>query len=74
MAAISQTTFSDAFSRMKNLCILIRISLKFVLRGPIDNNWSLVQVMTWRKIGDKPLSEPILTQFTDVYAALGEMS
>ena len=23
--------------------------------------------MTWRRIGDKPLSEPLLTQFTDAY-------
>ena len=34
MAAISRTIVSDAFSKMKNLCI----SLKFVPKGPIDNN------------------------------------
>ena len=27
--------------------------------------------MAWRRIGDKPLSEPMLTQFTDTYVALG---
>ena len=27
--------------------------------------------MAWRQIGDKPLSEPMMTQFTDIYAALG---
>ena len=27
--------------------------------------------MAWWRIGDKPLSEPMLTQFTDIYAALG---
>ena len=27
--------------------------------------------MAWRRIGDKPLSELKLTQFTDTYAALG---
>ena len=47
--------------------ILIQISLKFVPRGPIDYNWALVQVMAWRRAGDKPLSEPMLTQFTDAY-------
>ena len=47
--------------------ILIRISLKFVPRSPIDNKPALVQVMAWRRIGDKPLSEPMLTQFTDAY-------
>ena len=34
--------------------ILIRISLKFVLSGPIDNPPKLVQVMAWRQTGDKP--------------------
>ena len=49
------------------LCILIKISLKFVPKGPIDNNQALVQIMAWRQIGDKPLSEPMLTRFTDTY-------
>ena len=47
--------------------ISIRISLKFVPKGPIDNKPALVQVMAWRRTGDKPLSEPMLTQFTDAY-------
>ena len=46
--------------------ILIKISLKFVPRGPIDNP-ALVSIMAWRRIGDKPLSEPMLTQFIDAY-------
>ena len=41
--------------------------MKFVHEGPIDNKWALVQVMAWRWTGDKPLSEPMLTQFTDAY-------
>ena len=45
--------------------ILIRISLKFVPKSPIDNKTALVQVMAWRQTGDKPLPEPMLTQFTD---------
>ena len=40
MAAISQKTLSS----MKTL-YLIQISLKFVLKGPIDNKPMLVQVM-----------------------------
>ena len=40
-------------------------------KGPIDNNPALVQVIAWHQIGDKPLSEPMLTPFTDAYAALG---
>ena len=48
-------------------CIWIRISMKFVPKRPIDNKSALVQVMAWRRTGDKPLPEPMLTQFTDTY-------
>ena len=44
----------------ENCCILIKFSLKYVRRGPIDNNPALVQIMAWRRSGDKPLSEPIV--------------
>ena len=49
--------------------ILVKISLTFVLKGPIDNNPVMVQIMARRRIGIKPLSEPmpILSWFTDVY-------
>ena len=42
----------------ENVWILIRISLKFVPKGPINNNPALVQMMAWRRPGDKPLSGP----------------
>ena len=43
--------------------------------GLIDNKWALIQVMAWRRSGDKPLSTPMLTQFTDAYMwHSGEMS
>ena len=67
MAAISQTIFSDAFFVNKKFCILIEISLKFPPKGPIAENPALVEIMAWRRIGDKPLSEPMLTRFTDAY-------
>ena len=35
--------------------------------GPIGNKPALVQVMAWRRTDEKPLSEPMLTQFTDTY-------
>ena len=38
------------------------ISLKFVLRSPFNNNPALVQVMAWRRTGDKPLSEPMVVR------------
>ena len=31
-------------------CIMNRISLKFVPRCPIDNKWTLVRIMVWRRI------------------------
>ena len=51
----------------ENYRILIGISLKSIPMSPIDNKPALVQVMAWRRTGDKPLSEPMLTQFTDAY-------
>ena len=59
-------TFRCIFLNEK-LCILFKISLKFVPKGPIDNDTALVWIMAWRRIGDKSLSEPMLTQFTDTY-------
>ena len=38
----------------EKFCILIKISLKFVPRGPSDNNPALVQIMAWCRIGNKP--------------------
>ena len=43
----------------ENIWILIKISLKFVHRGPINNIPALVRIMAWRQPGDKPLSEPM---------------
>ena len=51
----------------EKFCILVKISLKFVPKGPIDNNPAQVQIMVWCRLGDKPLSEPMLTWFTDAY-------
>ena len=43
-----------------NCCILIKFSLNYVRKGPIDNNPALVEIMAWRRSGDKPLSEPMM--------------
>ena len=43
-----------------NEWILSRISLKFVPKVRINNIPSLVQIMAWRRPGDKPLSEPMM--------------
>ena len=42
--------------------IPIKISLKFVSNGPIDNIPAFVQQMAWRWPGDKPLSEPMVVR------------
>ena len=43
MAAISQKIFCGVFFFVNvKVCILIKISLKFVPKGPIDNNLVLV--------------------------------
>ena len=44
----------------ENVWISIKISLKFVPTGPINNIPALVQIMAWRRPGDKPLSEPMM--------------
>ena len=44
----------------ENVLISIKISLKFIPKGPINNIPALVQIMAWRRLGDKPLSEPIV--------------
>ena len=41
----------------------LKISLlKFVPRGSINNIPTLVQIMAWRRPGDKPLSEPMVAR------------
>ena len=49
MAVIFQTTFSNNFSWIINAWISIKISLKFVPKGPIDNIPALVQIMAWHR-------------------------
>ena len=48
----------------KNLRILIPILLKLVTRDPVHKT-SLVQVMAWRRAGDRPLPQSTITPFAD---------
>ena len=53
----------DIFKRIffnENVWISIKISLKFVPKGPINNISALVQIIAWRRSVDKPLSDPML--------------
>ena len=75
MAAILADDIFKCIFVNENFRISIKISRKFVPEGPIDNKSALVRVMAWRRTGDKPLPEPMLTQFTDAYMRhKGEMS
>ena len=44
----------------ENVWISLKLPLKFVPRGPINNIRTSVKIMTWHRPGDKPLSEPVL--------------
>ena len=53
----------DIFKRIflnENVWISIKISLKFVPKGSINNIPALGQIMAWRRSGDKPLSEAMM--------------
>ena len=53
----------DIFKRIfvnGNVWISIKIPLKFVPKGPINNIPALVQIMAWLCSGGKPLSEPMM--------------
>ena len=56
---------------MKMYDILMKISLNFVRKGPNNNIPALVQIMTWRQSGVKPLSEPMMLVYWCKYASLG---
>ena len=54
----------------ENIQISNTISLKFVPKGPINNIPALVQIMAWRRPGDKPLSKPMIV-YRRIYASIG---
>ena len=60
MAAILSDDIFKCIFLNEKVRILIQVSLKFVPKSPIDN-------MAWRQIGDKPLSEPMLTRLNNPY-------
>ena len=67
MAAILADDIFKCIFLNENVRISIKISLKFVPKGPIGNKSALVQVMAWRWTGNKSLPAPMLTQFIDAY-------
>ena len=51
---------SQSIFLTENVWIPIKISLKFVPKGPIYNIPAIVQIMAWRCPGDKPLCKPMM--------------
>ena len=72
MAAILADDNFKCIFLNENDRIPIRISLHFVPKSPINNKPAFVQVMAWRRTGNKPLPELMLTPvYWRIYAALG---
>ena len=59
-AAISQTTFWNAFSWMKMYEFCIRFHWIVFPRIQLTSIPTLVQIIAWRRPGDKQLSEPMM--------------
>ena len=69
MAAIFQTDNLKRIFLNENVWISFKIILNFVPKGPIFNIPVLVKLMAWCRTGDKPLSEPMMTQFNMRHSA-----
>ena len=56
----------------ENLWVSVNVSLKFVPKGQINNIPALVLIMAWRRIGDKPLYEPMMISLLmHIFASFG---
>ena len=59
----------------ENVWISIKISLKFVPQGSINNIPALVQMMPWHRPGNKPLSEPMMVSLLiHIYAYMHHLA
>ena len=65
MAAISKFIFLN-----EKVQIFIQTSLKCFPSCSIINKSALVQIMVWRRPGDKSLSEPMIIYLTDAYVCV----
>ena len=59
--------FQMHFLKWECLTLSIKIPPKFVPKDPIESIPALVHIMTWRRTGDEPLSEPIMAYVADAY-------
>ena len=51
----------------ENVRIFIQFSLTFVPKGHVNNKSAFVLVMACRLFGNKPLPEPMMSQFINAY-------
>ena len=59
--------FQMHFHSNEHFCVLIKIPLKFVPEGSVDNKSALVQFMAWHHINNESFSEPMMTLNTEGY-------
>ena len=58
----------------EDIWISINISMKFVSKSRINNIPALVQIMAWRRLSDKPLSDPMMVNLqTHICVGLNEL-
>ena len=78
MAAIFQTTFSIAFYWITMYELRMRFHWSLFSKGEINNIPALVQIVAWRRPGDKPLSETmmvsLLTHMCVTWLGLNELT
>ena len=55
----------------ENVSILIKISLNFNPKGPINDIPALVQIMAWHQPGEKQLFEPVMASLLMLIWSLG---
>ena len=56
-----------SFYFYENYSAWITISPKFIIKSQIDNRPTLVQAMAWCETGNKPLPDPMVIEFPDIY-------
>ena len=70
ITAVFQTAFSNAFSLIKISVFWLRFQWTMLSRVQLTILQLLVQIMVWRRTGDKPPSEPVVVEIGDAYMHL----
>ena len=76
ITVILKTTHWNAFSGMEMFEFWLKFHYSLFLRGPINDILALVQIMDWHRIGNKPLSEPMMVRllmYTSMTASMSQL-